>query len=140
MIHSRTTGTAETAETLRGHPRAPDLGVHRLALEVGGEPGPVRLEHEAAVLGGAENRLGVEHVERVVVRASPSGRLAQRHQRDAAIERRPSPGARSPSASATARAVLDFPEADGPSIAITPPFTADLRRRGRAASRESAGS
>ncbi len=51
----------------------PDLGVDRLALEVGREPGPVGLEHEPAVFGGAEDGLGVEHRQRVAVRPGRGG-------------------------------------------------------------------
>ena len=65
LIHSRITGTAETAETQPVTP-PPDRGVHRLALQVGREARAVRLEHQAAVLRRPEDRLRIQHRERIV--------------------------------------------------------------------------
>ena len=97
LIHSRMTGTADTADTRAGHRDAPQLRVHRHALEVGREARPVRLEHQPPVFGRAEDRL--RHPATAsgsLVGLAAAGRLPQRHQRDPAVERRPNRGARTP--------------------------------------------
>ena len=62
-----------------GHLRTPDLGVHRLPLQVGRESGAIRLEHEAAVFRRPEDCLCADDLERVVTRPAAASGLAHPH-------------------------------------------------------------